>query len=87
MGIVKIICKPDKSEFITIARGSNIYTDSLLIYPKLMYQDHNKDFWITDNNSIWLYKNSKLKKYTFDKKIYAGNFQRSYSITANSSLS
>jgi len=83
MGIIKIISKPDTAEFITIARGSSSFTDSLLFYPKLIFQDHKQNFWIADNNSIWLFKNNRLKKYTFTKKNFTINFQRSFAITEN----
>lgn len=83
MGVVKIISKPDKAEFITIARGSSTHTDSLLFYPKLIYQDQNKNLWITDNNSVWMLKEGKLKKYNFSEKNHTVNFQRSFEIVEN----
>jgi AraC family chitin signaling transcriptional activator len=84
MGVVKIVSKPDKPEFITLARGSSSHTDSLLFYPKCIYIDHQQNFWIADNNSMWILKEGELKKYTFSEKNHTLNFQRSFAIAENS---
>lgn len=83
MGVVQINYQPDTAYFTIIARGSSTYTDSLLFYPKFMMEDQHHNYWISDNNSVWQLRNGQLKKYTFDKKNFSINFQRTYPIIEN----
>lgn len=83
MGVVEIVCNPDKPEFNVLARGSTNHTDSLLFYPKLIFKDSKENYWVADNNSIWLLDNGNLKKFAFPEKCFTLNFQRSFAIVEN----
>ncbi len=59
-------------------KGATKQTDTLLSYPKSIYQDRNGAFWISNQNSIMRYENGKLKKYSFDPIYSSDSYFRSF---------
>jgi len=58
--------------------GRVLYSDSLLWYPKLIYTDRSGDTWITDNKTIYHFKNGQLIPVNIRMDALPENIQRSF---------
>ncbi len=57
--------------------------DSLLIYPKKLYQSNDNTLWISEYVSLTSYKNGKIKKYYFSNENRTSDFSRSFCYAEN----
>ncbi|TAD96699.1 MAG: hypothetical protein EAZ97_13675, partial [Bacteroidetes bacterium] len=81
LGIVEVISQADKVIFKDFLKGSSDLKDSLVWYPKLMYEDEKNRLWITDSQTLFCYENGVFRRYYFDKKNYPNSYHRSFSLT------
>lgn len=58
--------------------GRVLYSDSLLWYPKLIYTDRRGDTWITDNKTIYHFRNGQLIPVNIRMDALPENIQRSF---------
>lgn len=77
-GIAEIISTPSKTIFKPLIKASRIFTDSTVWYPKSIFQDKKDNFWISEPESIFCYKNGVSKRYKFDIKYKSNSFIRSF---------
>jgi signal transduction histidine kinase/ligand-binding sensor domain-containing protein len=81
LGVSKIINSIDTLIAEPFLKGHNSFTDSTVLYPKAAYEDLEGGLWISEPQSITLYKNGKLKRYHFHEKSRTSSFSRSYQLT------
>ena len=79
LGLSEIFSKPDTTIFNLLILGSPEDTDSVLHYPKTIYEDKKGRIWIGENQSIVLYKNGSVKKFRLEKNRDYGVITRSFS--------
>ncbi len=79
MGIVQVTGSPSHVEFTTLMRGSAVRTDSLLWYPKLMYEDATGNLWVSDNKAIYRMTGRTFRRHDFPSRTLSENFLRSFS--------
>lgn len=79
MGMVEIISESDTIFPRLLLGGSSQPTDSLLWYPKLMYEDSKGQVWLSDNHAIWKYEQGEFRRYPMPKKAIPNHFHRSFS--------
>nr|NQU91353.1 response regulator [Bacteroidota bacterium] len=58
-----------------IKGGSGVRTDSLLWFPKELYEDTKGGLWLSDNNAIYRYHGNKLRIYYVGMPFDFGNYQ------------
>ncbi|NLR89996.1 SpoIIE family protein phosphatase [Flammeovirga agarivorans] len=88
LGVFKINTTAYQPTVETILKGDVYASDSLLWYPKYIYESISKDIWIADNHSIVQLDSSLAvkKRYQFFEKDIPTNFQRSFSIIEDNIL-
>jgi len=79
MGFCGIGYGIDHSQIRTIRQGSIHESDSLLYYPKQLYEDKRSNIWFSDNTSVYKYKNDKLTKYFLGIDNTSSSYSRSFS--------
>ena len=79
MGFTKIDYGIKKAEFHTILHGAIKSTDSLLWYPKLMFEDSKGVLWFSDNNTVYKFNNNKITRYNLGNLNVPDNYYRSFS--------
>ena len=79
LGILEIISKPDTTYFKQFLEGSTLDTDSLLYYPKILYEDQAGKLWIGEQESVVRYASGKITKFRFDAEDRAYSFYRNFS--------
>ena len=68
----------------TIRTGSINESDSLLFFPKQLYEDKNKNIWFSDNTSIYRFRDGYLKKYYLGPQNTPFSYNRSFSFFEDS---
>lgn len=63
----------------TIRAGSINESDSLLFFPKQLYEDKNGNIWFSDNTSIYRFRDGYLKKYYLGSQNTPNSYNRSFS--------
>ncbi|MGC8865459.1 MAG: ATP-binding protein [Bacteroidales bacterium] len=61
-----------------VKRGTVALTDTTLWYPKLVFTDKKQRIWVTDNRTIYQYKDGKLQPLGLRMTIFPENVQRSF---------
>jgi len=79
LGVIRIQGDPQSWNVSIIKKGSVKETDSLLSYPKTIYEDHNGVLWLSDNHKIYCLKNKDFKSYSLGSKVSTNNYLRSFS--------
>jgi signal transduction histidine kinase/CheY-like chemotaxis protein/ligand-binding sensor domain-containing protein len=79
LGVVRITNTPQSWKVSLIKKGSTKEVDSLLSFPKTIFEDHNGVLWVSDNHKIYCLKGQDFKPYLFDTKTSTNNYQRSFS--------
>lgn len=80
-GLLKAKVYPHEPEIQLLMQGSSEETDSLLWYPKQIYQSSSGDIWLSDNYRIYRYHDNedhKVTRYAMDSKNISHQFNRSY---------
>lgn len=82
LGLVKINTHPRSPTVETIIKGDNYASDTLMWYPKSIYESYDGNLWVTDNHAIYkLDANLQLlNRYQFSERDLPTNFQRSFTI-------
>jgi signal transduction histidine kinase/CheY-like chemotaxis protein/ligand-binding sensor domain-containing protein len=75
----EILYDRNKVTVQTIAKGSKLETDSLLWYPKQIYEDRNNNIWFSDNLAVYKYANNRLKRYYLGPENVTESFVHSFS--------
>ncbi len=83
MSFCEIDYQVGKTEIKTILKGDIHLSDSLLYYPKQMYEDFNGSIWFSDNAAVYRYRNGSLKKYPLSAENFASSYNRSFSFFEN----
>lgn len=79
LGLVSIKSTAQSWKISTIKQGSVKEVDSLLSFPKTIYEDQHKVVWVSDNHKIYSLSNNIFKSYSPGAKASTNNFQRSFS--------
>jgi len=69
----------DNYNISTIRTGSITESDSLLFFPKQLYEDKNGNIWFSDNTSIYRFRDGYLKKYYLGPQNTPNSYNRSFS--------
>ncbi|MBB3698368.1 SpoIIE family protein phosphatase [Flammeovirga yaeyamensis] len=82
LGLIKVKTSAAHPEIELLIEGDAYASDSLLWFPKQIFESKNNDIWVADNHSINLLDSSfKIKqRYQFSEKDIPTNFQRSFTI-------
>jgi signal transduction histidine kinase/ligand-binding sensor domain-containing protein len=81
LGLVKINSSPDTVSFERIIDGIRFKSDSLLLYPKDIYQDKEGRIWISEPGQIVLLNpDNSIKKFHLPEYSYSDSFFRSYTL-------
>ncbi len=85
MGVVEIISKIDTAYFVPFISGSEKSTDSTLeYYTRNLYEAFDSSLWFSGHESVYHYKNKKLKTYAFDKKNTTSSYYLAFSFLEDS---
>ena len=79
LGVILIQGDPQSWNVSVIKKGSAKEADSLLSYPKAIYEDHKGVLWLSDNHKIYCLKNKDFKSYSLGLKVSTNNYLRSFS--------
>ncbi|MBK7214147.1 MAG: hypothetical protein IPH88_12775 [Bacteroidales bacterium] len=85
MGITLISGSPGHYEFNQIARGNVHKVDSLMWFPKLFFQDSQKQIWLSDNSRIYRLNKGNVQVYNMEAAASTNNFNRSFSFAEDAS--
>ncbi len=83
LSVSKIINQNDEVKVEEVIEGKTFFTDSLLFYPKKIFEDNENNIWISDNRSLTKYKNGKSQKYIFEGKYLSDDYISSFSPAQN----
>lgn len=84
LGLTEIISQSDTTWFKKLWGGSSIESDTLLYYPKTLYEDAKGNIWIGENQSIVRYRDGQFKKFRFDTNPDYGIIFRTFAFTEDS---
>ncbi len=77
-GVTEIISQPDTTYFHQILSGTTVDSDTLLFFPKTLYESRDKSLWIGENQAIVRYYKGKIKKYRFREGTDGGSIYSIY---------
>ncbi|WP_172826847.1 SpoIIE family protein phosphatase [Flammeovirga sp. SJP92] len=82
MGLVRVNTIPNNPTVDVILRGDNYASDTLMWYPKSIFECINGKIWVCDNHAIYKLNSdlSILNRYQFSERDLPTNFQRSFAI-------
>ncbi|AZQ61026.1 hypothetical protein EI427_01970 [Flammeovirga pectinis] len=82
LGVVKINMIDNQPKVETVLQGDTYASDTLLWYPKSIYETKDQKIWICDNHSIVCLDTAlnQIARYKFYEKDLPTNFQRSFSL-------
>ncbi len=78
LGIDEIISQPDTTFFKPLIAGNREISDTTLWYPKKIFEASNGDWWISEPESVVVYRNGKIKRYKFGDDYKSNSFTRSF---------
>lgn len=70
--------------YSSIVKGTTSLSDSIISYPKNVYEDSKGRLWICDQNSTNQVIAGKLKKYDFAEELRTDSYFRSFMLTEDS---
>jgi ligand-binding sensor domain-containing protein len=79
LDFVEIQNQIDTVVFTTIRSGTRNPTDSMLWYPKSIYEDKRGDFWIGEPQAVSRISGESFRRYSFGKEDQSAEFARSFS--------
>ena len=80
MGIVEAYLYEGSNHFRMFAAGSLEPTDSLLYYPKAMFEARDGSLWITDSRSVVRFSDEGRTRFELPEYSWSSSFVRSYSM-------
>ncbi len=83
LGFIEIFTRPNSASFRTIIEGRTSETDSLLWFPKMLYEDKKGNIWFSDNTAVYLYNGDIIERIQLPKKNHSYNWQRACSFAEN----
>lgn len=83
LDIIEIQNKVDTVIFKTIKRGGRNPTDSLIWYPKSLFEDSKGRLWVSEPQSVVALDGDKLNRFLFELKDRSPQFLRSFSFFEN----
>ena len=78
LGLTAIRFYNKRLRFHTLINGNIQLTDSTLFYPNHLYEDQRNNIWIAELRTIVKYRDHKIKRYSFEKKLVDKNGIRSF---------
>jgi|GEM_PF-1037339 len=78
LGITEIISELDSVKFREFLPGTRSLSDTTLWYPKEAYEDDYGNLWISEPQSVVLYRNNSWKRFHFDSECNTTSFVRSF---------
>ncbi len=85
MGLSQVSVSDCEVSVKVIKRGSVTPTDSTLWYPKLIFTDSQQRTWISDNRTIYRFKDGKLLPLGLSMTTFPENVQRSFMLADDGS--
>lgn len=79
LGFIEITTEVNSASFRTIIEGRTSNTDSLLWFPKLLFEDKKGDIWFSDNTAIYYYNHERVRRIILPEKNHSYNWQRACS--------
>lgn len=83
LDIIEIQNKLDTVIFKTIRKGGRNPTDSLIWYPKTLFEDSRGRLWISEPQSVVVLEEEKTSRYLFELHDRSPQFLRSFSFFEN----
>jgi signal transduction histidine kinase/ligand-binding sensor domain-containing protein len=83
LDLVEIQNKIDTVIFKTVKPGGRNPTDSVLWYPKSIYEDSKGRLWVSEPQSVVLLEGESLQRFSFDLTDRSPQFLRSFSFFEN----
>jgi signal transduction histidine kinase len=83
LDLVEIQNKIDTVIFKTVRQGGRNPTDSVVWYPKSVYEDSKGRLWVSEPQSVVLLEGNNLKRFSFKLEDRSPLFLRSFSIFEN----
>jgi ligand-binding sensor domain-containing protein len=83
LDLVEIQNKIDTVIFKTVKAGGRNPTDSVLWYPKSVYEDSKRRLWVGEPQSVVLLEGDKLTRFSFELSDRSPQFLRSFSFFEN----
>ncbi|NME70179.1 SpoIIE family protein phosphatase [Flammeovirga aprica] len=82
LGLVRVHTIPNNPSVELLIRGDNYASDTLMWYPKSIFESIDKKVWVCDNHAIYKLDSSLkiLNRYQFSERDLPTNFQRSFAI-------
>lgn len=84
LSLSKIIVQNNETKIEELLKGETHFTDSLLFYPKTIFEDDENNLWISDNRSITRLNKNGSKKFLFEDKYFSDNYTVSFTPAQNS---
>lgn len=78
LGVGYIVLSGEGYEYKSIIKGHHYETAGYVYYPKALFEDSNKNIWISDNTGLIQIKNGKFKKYRFEDKYATDDYLNSF---------
>lgn len=85
MGLSQVSVNDCEVSIEVIKRGTVTPTDSTLWYPKLIFTDNQQRTWISDNRTIYRFKDGKLLPSGLSMTTFPENVQRSFMLADDGS--
>lgn len=77
-GVTELISQSDTTYFRQILSGTTVDSDTLLFFPKTLYESRDESLWIGENQAIVRYYKGKIKKYRFREGTDGGSIYSIY---------
>jgi len=77
-GIVKLQTPPDTLSIVSLIPGNKFPTDTSLYYPKRIFEDSEKNIWISEPNSIVRLFDNGFKRFLFPLRDQTKSYSRSF---------
>ncbi len=78
LGVVRMRVDRSSVRFTPFAEAGTMQSDSMLFYPKSMYQDRSGTLWIADALGVSQNRDNSIKKYAFPPETWPDSFVRTF---------
>lgn len=72
-----------RAEFGLFLASGDVPDDTVLFYPKSMYEDREGRFWISEPGAIVLWENGRVKRFPFGEEYRTDSYTRSFHVIEN----
>ncbi|MDY0102845.1 MAG: histidine kinase dimerization/phospho-acceptor domain-containing protein [Lentimicrobium sp.] len=83
MGISLFGDEAGKVNFETIGRGGLHQSDTLMWFPKMIFNDQAGNVWFSDNSKVYQYVDKRFRSYNLGSEVLTNNFNRSFSFSVD----